>query len=74
MPKKPTAPVLDKNKDALDDETFAESATDEERQNASLQNPQSIRSGQVTSIAENKPRRSTVGRPREIIRQMGRHR
>jgi hypothetical protein len=58
MPKKPTAPVFEEDQDALDDETFAELAVDEERPHAALQNPQSIRSGQATSIAKTKPRRS----------------
>ena len=40
---------------------------DEERLHAALQNPQSIRSGQATSIAKTKPRRSTVGRLKAII-------
>ena len=40
---------------------------DEERLHAALQNPQSIRSGQATSIAKTKPRRSTVGRPKAIV-------
>ena len=67
MPKKPAAPVLDEDQDALDDETFAELAEDEERLHATIQNPQSIRSGQATSIAKTKPRRSTVGRLKAII-------
>ena len=61
MPKKPTAPVLDEQPDAIDDDTFAEWAVDEERLNAALENPQTIRTGEATSIAETKPRRSTVG-------------
>ena len=67
MPKRPTAPVIEEKQDVLDDETFAELAADEERLHAALQNPQSIRSGQATSIAKTKPRRSTVGRPKAII-------
>ena len=50
MSKKPTAPVLDEDQDAIDDETFAELVADEECLHADLQNPQSIRSGQATSI------------------------
>jgi len=45
MPKKSTAPVIEEDQDALDDETFAELAADEKRLHAALQNPQSIRSG-----------------------------
>jgi len=67
MPKKPTAPIVEEDPDALDDETFAELAADEERLHAALQDPQSIRTGQATSIAKTKPRRSTVGRPKAII-------
>ena len=67
MPKKPITPVIEEDQDAIDDETFAELAADKECLHAALQNPQSIRSGQATSIAETKPRRSTVGRPRAII-------
>ena len=67
MPKKPTAPTIEEDPDAIDDETFAELAADEERLHAALQDPQSIRTGQATSIAKTKPRRSTVGRPKAII-------
>jgi len=67
MPKKPTAPIIEEDPDAIDDETFAELAADEERLHAALQDPQSIRTGQATSIAKTKPRRSTVGRPKAII-------
>ena len=67
MPKKPTAPTIEEDPDAIDDETFAELAADEERLHAALQDPQSIRTGQATSIAKTKPRRSTVGRPKVII-------
>ena len=31
MPKKPTAPIVEEDPDAIDDETFAELAADEER-------------------------------------------
>ena len=36
MPKKPTAPVIEEDEDALNDETFAELAADEERLHAAL--------------------------------------
>ena len=48
MPKKPTAPTIEEDPDAIDDETFAEYAADEERLHAALQDPQSIRTGQAT--------------------------
>ena len=67
MPKKPTAPVLDEHPDVIDDDTFAELAVDEERLIAALKNPQSIRTGDATSIAKTKPRRSTVGKPKPIV-------
>jgi len=67
MPKKPITPVIEEDQDALDDETFAELDADEELLHASLQNPQSIRSDQATSIAKTKPRRSTLGLPKAII-------
>ena len=49
MPKEPTAPVIEEDQDAIDDETFAELAADEECLHATLQNPLSIRSGQEYS-------------------------
>ena len=67
MPKKPITPVIEEDQDALDDETCAELAVDEERLHAALQNPQSIRSSQATSIAKTKPRRITVGRSKAIV-------
>ena len=41
MPKKSTAPVIEEDQDALDDETFAELAAGEERLHVALENPQS---------------------------------
>ena len=74
MPKNPTALVLDEQPDAIDDDTFAELAVDEERLNAALGNPQTIRTGEATSIAKTKPRRSTLRKPKFIVfssRQLG---
>jgi len=61
MPKKPTAQVLDDQLDAMDDDTFAIVAADEKQLNVALQNPQTRRTGEATSIAKDKP--STIGRP-----------
>ena len=37
MPKKPAAPVLDEDQDAIDDETFVELTADEKRLHAAYQ-------------------------------------
>ena len=67
MPKNPTPTIPDDHPCAIDDDTFDELAADEERLNASLENPQTIRTGEATSIAKTKPRRSTVGRTKPIV-------
>jgi len=61
LSKKPIALVLDEQLDTIDDDTFPELAVDKERLNAA------IRTGEATSIAKTKPRRSTVGKPKPIV-------
>ena len=68
MPKKtrPITVLTTEEFDALDDATFAELAADEERLHQALEDPFTIRSGQVLSIAKTKPRRQTVSRQRTL--------
>jgi len=64
MPKKtrPITVLTEDELNALNDVTFAELASDEERLHQALQDPATIRSGQALSIAKTKPRRKMVGR------------
>ena len=74
MPKKPTAPVIEEDQDALDDEAFAELAADEERLlSKSAVHP--LRSGHQYSQDQTPSKHSWSAQGDDYVepRQMGRH-